>query len=91
MNRSPEEDEVILPPGVPGQFDMNDIAQELDQDEFDGPVSNGKHDESSFGKKNLVPNTDFSFDLKKINKFLIKTLLLRFFCVFVVVVVFFLS
>lgn len=49
MNRSPEEDvEVILPPG-PGQFDMNDIAQELDQDEFDGPVSNGKfvHDSSS--------------------------------------------
>lgn len=42
MNRSPEDDvEVILPPG-PGQFDMNDMAQELDQDEFDGPVSNGK-------------------------------------------------
>lgn len=46
MNRSPEDDEeVILPQtdrGV-GPFDMNDIAQELDQDEFDGPlVSNGK-------------------------------------------------
>lgn len=44
MNRSPEDDEEIVPAtGVPGQFDMNDIAQELDQDEFDGPlVSNGK-------------------------------------------------
>lgn len=52
MNRSPEEDEeIILPPTVPrdgpGQFDMNDIAQELDQDEFDGPlVSNGKSSKS---------------------------------------------
>lgn len=71
MNRSPEEDvEVILPPG-PGQFEMNDIAQELDQDEFDGPVSNGKLARDSLS----CSRSDFSFDLEKINKLLlIKTL-----------------